>query len=136
MKVRSGGSKTPIIIARRMDTESDFQTALEADPELDSRYGALIERMASLQDIKRDGAAVTGAFSAFGNPFIDGSTIIRGFFALQVIAMRQGGAPAEDIDGMMDVVRETPNMPADLDALLIADRFQEMVDFLGPTIRR
>ena len=126
------GLEDPIIIARRMDTESDFQTALEADPELDSRYGALIERMASLQDIKRDGAAVTGAFSAFGNPFIDGSTIIRGFFALQVIAMRQGGAPAEDIDGMMDVVRETPNMPADLDALLIADRFQEMVDFLGP----
>ena len=127
-----GGLQDPIIIARRMDTERSFQDAIAADADLSARYGSLVADMADLQEFKRGSAGVIGAFSAFGNPYLDASTLIRGFFALQVIAMRQGGAPAEDVDEMMDVVRGTPDMPAELDAALMAARFQDIIDYLGP----
>ena len=125
------GLEDPIIIARRQDTERDFQAAIEANPELRDRYGDLIERMAAVQEQKRAAAPVIGAFSVFGNPYLDSSTLIRGFFALQVIAMRQNQAPPGDIEDMMENVIETPQMHPDLDAALMADRFTEMSDYLG-----
>ena len=126
-----GGLEDPIILARRADNEADFQTAIEADPELQARYGDVIERMAAVQDRKRSAEAVTGAFAVFGNPYLDASTLIRGFFALQVIAMRQNGAPDEEVEEMLDNVRGVPQMPAELDAAIMADRFRDMADYLG-----
>ncbi len=125
------GLEDPLIIARRKDTERDFQAAIEADPDLRSRYGDLIERLAAVQEQKRAAAPVMGAFSVFGNPYLDSSTLIRGFFALQVIAMRQNQASAEEIDDMMENVIGTPQMHPDLDAALMADRFAQMSDYLG-----
>jgi len=125
------GLEDPLIIARRKDTERDFQAAIDADPELTSRYGGLIERVAAVQEQKRAAAPVIGAFSVFGNPYLDSSTLIRGFFALQVIAMRQNQASSEEIDGMMENVIGAPQMHPELDAALMADRFAEMSDYLG-----
>lgn len=125
------GLEDPIIMARRRDTERDFQAAIDADPELQARYGDLIDRMADLQEMARTREDVTGAFSAFGNPYLDSSTLIRAFWGLQVIYMRQGGASDEDIEGMMESVVDAPQMHPDLDAALIASRFQDMVTYLG-----
>ncbi len=125
------GLEDPVIIARRTDTERTFQAALDADPELDVRYGDLIERMAGLQARKREAADVIGAFSAFGNPYLDAATLIRGFFGLQVIAMRQNGAPAEDVEDMIENARSVPDMPDELDAALLAARIQDLIDYLG-----
>ncbi|MEE2897332.1 MAG: S46 family peptidase [Gemmatimonadota bacterium] len=125
------GLEDPIIIARRKDTERDFQAAIVAGSDLELRYGDLIERMAAVQERKRAAADVIGAFSVFGNPYLDSSTLIRGFFALQVIAMRQGGASPGEIEEMMENVIGTPQMHPDLDAALMADRFEQMRDFLG-----
>lgn len=125
------GLEDPIIMARRRDTERDFQAAIDADPELQARYGDLIDRMADLQEMARSREDVTGAFSAFGNPYLDSSTLIRAFWGLQVIYMRQGGASDEDIEGMMESVVDAPQMHPDLDAALIASRFQDMVTYLG-----
>ena len=125
------GLEDPLIIARRKDTERDFQAVIDADPDLRSRYGDVIERVAAIQAQKRAAAPVMGAFSVFGNPYLDSSTLIRGFFALQVIAMRQNQAPTEEIDDMLENVIGTPQMHPDLDAALMADRFAEMSDYLG-----
>ena len=125
------GLEDPIIMARRRDTERDFQAAIDADPELQARYGDLIDRMADLQEMARTREDVTGAFAAFGNPYLDSSTLIRAFWGLQVIYMRQGGASDEDIEGMMESVVDAPQMHPDLDAALIASRFQDMVTYLG-----
>jgi hypothetical protein len=132
------GLEDPVILARRMDTERQFQAAIDGTPELSARYGDLIERMAEVQASARERADVTGAFAAFGNPYLDASTLIRGFWALQVIAMRQNGAPAEDIDNMMEGALEAPQMHPELDAALMAARFQDLVTHLGdghPAVR-
>ena len=125
------GLEDPLIIARRKDTERDFQAAIEADPDLRSRYGDLIERVAALQEQKRAAAPVIGAFSVFGNAYLDSSTLLRGFFALQVISMRQSGASPGEIEDMIENVIGMPQMHPDLDAALMADRFEEMSDYLG-----
>jgi hypothetical protein len=125
------GLEDPVIIAKRADNEAAFLTAINADPALQERYGGLIEQMAELQDLKRTQNGVVGAFSVFGNPYLDSSTLIRGFFGLQVISMVQGGAAEEEIESMLDNVRGAPQMPAELDAALMADRFADLVRHLG-----
>jgi len=125
------GLEDPVILARRQDTERRFQEAIEADPALAQRYGDLIERMAEVQDEKRAVEDVTGAFVAFGNPYLDSSTIIRALWGTQVIIMQQNAAPQEDLDGMIENLSEVPQMAPELDAALLAARIQDMVDHLG-----
>ena len=125
------GLHDPVILAKRADTEADFQEAINTDPALQDLYGGLVDRMAELQDLKRSRTDVVAAFSVFGNPILDSSTLIRGFFGLQVISMQQGGAPAEDLESMIDNVRGTPQVPAELDVVLMADRFRDLVEHLG-----
>jgi hypothetical protein len=127
------GLEDPVILARRMDTERDFRAAIDADPELQARYGDLIDRMADIQEMARALEDVTRAFAAFGGPYLDSSTLLRGFWALQVIAMRQNGAPEDDIESMMEGALEAAAMHAELDVALMAARFQDLVDHLGPT---
>jgi hypothetical protein len=132
------GLEDPVIIARRMDTERAFRAAIDADPELQARYGDLIDRMAEIQEMARAREDVSWAFAAFGGPYLDSSTLLRGFWALQVIAMRQNGAPAEDIESMMEGALETAAMHPELDVALMAARFQDLVDHLGadhPAVR-
>jgi hypothetical protein len=125
------GLEDPIVLARRRDTERRFQEAIEAEPTLVERYGHLIERMAEVQSDKREVEDVTGAFVAFGNPYLDSSTIIRALWGTQIIIMRQNGASQEDLDGMIENLSEVPQMAPELDAALLAARIQDMVDHLG-----
>ena len=125
------GLHDPVILAKRADTEADFQEAINTDPALQDLYGGLVDRMAELQDLKRSRTDVVAAFSVFGNPILDSSTLSRGCFGLQVISMQQGGASAEDLELMIDNVRGTPQVPAELDVVLMADRFKDLVEHLG-----
>ena len=47
------GLHDPVILAKRADTEADFQEAINAAPALQDLYGGLVDRMAELQDLKR-----------------------------------------------------------------------------------
>ncbi|HSM60254.1 MAG TPA: S46 family peptidase, partial [Longimicrobiales bacterium] len=125
------GLENPVIMARRRDTERSFQEAIEADPALEARYGELIGTLAEIQQEKREVEAETGAFIGFGNPYIDSSTIFRALWATQILIMRQNGAPESDIADMMEGLENTPQMDPELDAALLAARFQDMVDHLG-----
>ncbi|HIB09879.1 MAG TPA: S46 family peptidase [Gemmatimonadetes bacterium] len=125
------GLGDPVILAKRADTEADFREAINADPTLQDLYGGLVDRMAELQELKRNHTDVVAAFSVFGNPILDSSTLIRGFWGLQVISMQQGGAPAEALESMIDNVRGTPQVPAELDIALMADRFRDLIEHLG-----
>ncbi len=125
------GLEDPVVMARRRDTERRFQEAIAADPGLSERYGDLIERMAQVQEDKRAVEDVTGSFVAFGNPYLDSSTIIRALWGTQVLIMQQNAAPPEDVDGMIENLAEVPQMAPELDAALLAARIQDMVDHLG-----
>ncbi|NNF12387.1 MAG: S46 family peptidase [Gemmatimonadetes bacterium] len=125
------GLQDPVIIARRRDTESDFQTAIEADPMLSERYGSLIADMAALQSRKREQASGFGAFLAMTSPEMASSTLHRALIAFQILSARQGGAPADQIEPLMEQLRAVPHQPVELDRALMEARFRDFVDFYG-----
>ncbi|MBT8488833.1 MAG: S46 family peptidase, partial [Gemmatimonadetes bacterium] len=125
------GLQDPLIIARRRDTESDFQTAIEADPMLSERYGSLIADMAALQSRKREQASGFGAFLAMTSPEMASSTLHRALIAFQILSARQGGAPADQIEPLMEQLRAVPHQPVELDRALMEARFRDFVDFYG-----
>jgi len=118
-------------MARRRDTERDFQAAIEADPALEERYGSLIREMAELQQEKRDQAPGFGAFLAMTSPEMASATLHRALIAFQILSARQGGAPADQIEPLMEQLRAVPDQPIELDQALIAARFRDFIRFYG-----
>ncbi|MDX1647568.1 MAG: S46 family peptidase [Longimicrobiales bacterium] len=125
------GLEDPVILARREDTERDFQSAIQADPELAERYGGLIEEMASLQEQKREQAPGFGAFLALTSPDMASATLHRALIAFQVLSARQGGGSPEQIESLMEDLRAVPDQPEALDEALMAARFRDFVAFYG-----
>jgi len=125
------GLEDPVILARRADTEHRFQAAIEADSALATRYGDLIERMAELQDRKREQAPGFGAFLALTSPYLSSATLHRALLAFQVINAKQGGAPPSALDGLIEQVRKVPQQPESLDIGLMEARFADFVEYYG-----
>jgi len=125
------GLEDPVIIARRKDTERRFQEAIEADPQLASRYGSLIGDMADLQDQKREVAPGFGAFLALTSADLASATLHRALIAFQVLTARQNGAPADQVDGLIEELEGVPQQHTELNQALAEARFQDFVRFYG-----
>jgi hypothetical protein len=125
------GLEDPIIIARRRDSDRRFQEAIEADPQLDARYGDLIERMAELQEQKREVEAGFGAFLAMTSSDLESATLHRALLAYQVISARQGGAPPQAVQEVLDELLAVPQQHRELDRGLMEARFRDFVRFYG-----
>jgi hypothetical protein len=131
MSGQVAGLEDPIIIARRMDTERDFQAAIEADPELAARYDGLIERMADLQEQKRQEEAGFGAFLALTSPELASATLHRALIAFQILSTRQGGGPSDALEELTEELLAVPQQPLELDQALMAARFRDFIRFYG-----
>lgn len=125
------GLEDPIILARRMDTDRSFQAAIDADPELRSRYGTLIARMAELQEQKREVAAGFSAFLAMTSPDLESATLHRALLAFQVVSARQSGAPAGAVQEVVDELLAVPQQHEQLNRSLMEARFRDFVRFYG-----
>jgi hypothetical protein len=125
------GLQDPVILARRRDTERDFQAAIDADPALAERYGGLIGRMAELQARKREQAPGFGAFLAMTSPDLASATLHRALLAFQILSARQSGAPEEAVEGLVEQLAAVPDQAAELDQALMAARFRDFVSFYG-----
>jgi len=125
------GLEDPVIIARRRDTERSFQSAIDEDPELAGRYGGLIERMAGLQQRKREQAPGFGAFLAMTSPDLASATLHRALLAFQILSARQSGAPSDAVEGLVEQLRAVPDQPPALDQALMEARFRDFERFYG-----
>jgi hypothetical protein len=125
------GLEDPIILARRTDTERRFQAAIDADPELRSRYGSHISRMAELQERKREQAPGFGAFLAMTSTDMESATLHRALLAYQILGARQGGAPADAIQEVVDELLAVPQQHPQLNRTLMEARFRDFVTFFG-----
>ena len=125
------GLQDPIVIARRADTERDFQAAIDADPALSSRYGSLISDMAELQEQKREHAPGFGAFLALTAPELASSSLHRALIAFQILSASQSGAPADVVDGLKEELAAVPDQAPELDRAYMEARFQDFIDNYG-----
>ena len=126
-----GGLEDPIVIARRTDTERDFQAAIDADPALSERYGSLIVDMAALQERKRAEAPGFGAFLAMNSADLASSTLYRALVTFQILSASQSGAPPDVIEGLEEELQAVPDQAPELDRALIEARFNDFINFYG-----
>lgn len=125
------GLRDPVILARRRDTERSFQTAIDADSALARRYGSLIADVAALQEQKRAEAAGFGAFLAMTSSDVSSSTLHRALIAFQVLSMRQGGAPADQVEPLLEELRSVPGQAPELDRAFVEARFHDFARSYG-----
>jgi hypothetical protein len=125
------GLEDPVVIARRRDTERQFQAAIDADATLRARYGSLIADIAELQETKRSVAPGFGAFLAMTSPDLSSATLHRALIAFQIVTARQNGAPPEAVDGLIEELEGVPDQHPELNQALAAARFRDFVRYYG-----
>ncbi len=125
------GLEDPVIIARRKDTQERFRKAIQADSSLTARFGGLIEKMAGLQDQKRQQKEGFGAFLALTSDQMASATLYRALVAFQVMNVKRGGGPQDQLDTLMAELKRVPDQPAELDEGLMAARFRDFIDYYG-----
>ena len=127
------GLNDPVIMARRQDAEARFQTAVARDPDLRSRFGPVFERLAHVQQQKRQYAADVRAFAAFGGPDWTPAILMRGIWAFQHQNARAGGAPAQALDELVDRLKRVATQPAAFQEQLLAARLGDLQRAYGDT---
>jgi hypothetical protein len=132
------GLHDPVILAKRTDYEREFVNALETDPDLATEFGGLIERMAEIQEAKREIAPGFGAFLGFQSAVYGSATLARAIPAFQYLSAQSGGAPAEALEEIKGEVLSVPDQPRMLEELLIEARLDDLIRNYGeddPTIQ-
>lgn len=124
------GLHDPSILARKQAFEREFREALASDAALESEYGDLIDRMAEIQEQKREIGPGFGSFLALTNPAYGGSTLTRAILAFQYLNAAQGGA-ADQADEFKTQFLEVRQQPLDLEELLLQARFEDFARNYG-----
>jgi hypothetical protein len=125
------GLRDPYLIARRRASQRAFNDSIQANGELKAEYGDLIDRMARLQERRRELASEVRAFAGLGNPILDGAALTRGLYAGQYLQGKSRGAPDEALQGAKEAMLGVGSQPADLQEALIAARLTDIRTALG-----
>jgi hypothetical protein len=125
------GLHDPYIIARRQAQERDFAAAVGADPQLAERYGSLIGDMAAIQNQKRPFAPEYGALLAATSAELGSATLVRALYAFQYVAGRTQGAPEEMLEGVRTELLAVPQLPTELDEILVRARLEDFERSFG-----
>ena len=131
------GLQDPVTVARKRAAERTFRAAIERDPVLQQKYGDLFDRMARIQEQKRDLGDDYGAFLALGNPNFTSSTLMRAIFAVQHLRGSAAGAPAAALAGVAQQMGGVAQQPQGMQQRLLAARLSDMKRHLGesdPTV--
>ena len=126
-----GGLQDPYIIARRGAAQADFRTALQADSTLAAEHLPLFNQMAELQARKAAIVAEFQAFTALGNPNYESALILRTLATFPYQNAQQQGAPAEELEELLDELKGVASRPRELDEALLRARYQDLIDAFG-----
>ncbi len=125
------GLYDPVILAKRRDAESNFQTALEADPTLATEYGGLAARMAQIQADKRAVASGYGAFLGLESPEYGSAPLVRAIWAFQYLIAQQREASPDQVEEFRSELLGVPQQPNDLQEILIEARLNDLIASYG-----
>ena len=127
---RDDALKDPMLIARRADGERQFRAAIEADQELNTRFGHIIDDIAAVQIEKRVFANEYGAFRYIEVSVFSSATIRRGIEAIRYL--RAAGVDSVAAVSASTALSEVRDRPAGLEARLLTARLKEISEYLGP----
>jgi hypothetical protein len=124
------GLRDPVILARLRDREQKLAQAIQADSALKAEYGTVFERMAQLQQRRRQNARGY-TFIALGSADYESSTLNRALMAYQYANALRQAQPITARNALRDQILAIRSKPAALDEELIQDRLQSFVDAYG-----
>lgn len=124
------GLRDPVILARLRHREDTLKRAIEADSTMRGQYGGVFERMADVQQRKRQMAAGY-TFLALGNADYESPTLNRALLAYQYLNALRQAQPIAAREELKQQILAIKNKPAELDEALIQDRLQGFVDAYG-----
>ncbi len=133
------GLHDPVIMAKRRDSERRFQQSLADDPNLQAKYGGLVDRMAETQQHKGELAADYRAFVALGSPAFTSTVLLRALNAFQYLSARDGGAPSQVVAELKDGMVDLEDQPTQVQVGLLAARLRDIERALGqddPIVRQ
>ena len=119
----------PYIVARRRDSESDFQEVIGTRPELRERFGGLVDSMAAVQVQKRDYGASFQAFLALQNPGFSSATLRRAFLAHQYVSRQAAGTG--DLTELRNQLTSIAAQPDALERPLLTARLNDLRQYFG-----
>ena len=131
MQGQQAGLYDPVIMARLRSREQAFKDSLQADSTRQEEYGALFDRMAELQEEKREFAPGFGSFLALTSAEYEAATLHRALLAFQYLGALRQAAPIEMRNELRDEILAVPDKPAELDEALMQERFQSWVTAYG-----
>ena len=122
----------PVIMARKAAAERELREAIAMDPELQATYGGVFDRLAEIQEAKREWAPYVGASQGMGNTFAGSVTMARAMRAEAVLTAMETGAPAEEVEELMTELGRVGDRPAEVEVGFLANRFADFERYLGP----
>ncbi|MDE2772960.1 MAG: S46 family peptidase [Gemmatimonadota bacterium] len=122
------GLADPVILTKRLLAQRELQDSLSS-PARANEYGSLIERMAELQERKREHAPAYASFLSLTNEEYEASTFVRALIGLQVMNVARANPSAAA--GLRTQFRNVDDKPEELEVALMAARLQEFADHYG-----
>lgn len=126
---RAAALNDSTLMARKMDGEQEFRQALESDPELFALYGAHIDSMARIQELKKEVANEYGAFSGITNNRF-ASAVLRRALLAQMLASTSS-LPEERKENIRIALVEIGDLPAELERAFLTAQIRSFQKYLG-----
>jgi hypothetical protein len=122
----------PEIMARKRDAERALRAAIDGSPELRSRFGTVIDRIATLQQEKAKYAAPLAAFQFAGSSGYSSATERRAMAAYAYLEAKASGAPADTVAARRTALLGIGDFPRSLEHQFLTERFADFERYFGP----
>jgi hypothetical protein len=124
--------QNPVIMARKADAEKQLRIAMAAKPELQSRYGSVLDQIAKLQQDRRELATSVGAFTLLGsagNPGYESALIVRALTILSHLD-ELNGTNADSVKAVRARMLAIPDQPPSLERKFLTARLADLQYYL------
>jgi len=135
LKANSGrleALKDPVIMARKTDGENRFLSALRGNPDLNARWGPLVQEMADIQFEMRALAPEYSAYVRLGPGNTESGLMVRALLGAQYLEAQRGGAPDSRLEELKGQILAVTNQPGEMEEAFLAERLRDFDRYLGP----
>jgi hypothetical protein len=125
----------PAIMARKADAEHKLREAMRGEPGLQSRFGGVLDQIASLQTEKANMATAWAAFDIMGSPAFSAATIRRAITAYAYMQAEREGAPADRLAAIRNQLLQIDDISPWLEHRLLTERLADLGRAFGTDSR-
>ena len=128
---RLAALRDPTIMVRRLDAERTLRETIATRPDLQSRFGAVFDRLATIQRQKREWARDLRAFYGFGSSSASAALERRAAAAFEYLEARRMGATLDTLVALRAELERIPDFPRELEHALLTARLADYGRYLG-----